>query len=93
MEVINNTDRCRFEIHIANQISYLEYNIKFKKMILAHTEVPVELTGQGIAKALVKNALKYAEDNNYKVIAVCKFSERFLDKHQEYNHLRDGFKI
>lgn len=93
MEIINNTDRLRFEIHLLDKMSYLEYQIKMKKMIFAHTEVPVELAGQGIAKTLVKHALQYAEDNNYKVIAVCKFSERFLDKHQEYNHLRDGFKI
>lgn len=93
MEVINNTERHRFEIHILDNMSYLEYQIKMKKMIFAHTEVPVELAGQGIAKTLVKHALQYAEDNNLKVIPVCSFSEKFLNKHQEYNHLRDGFKI
>ena len=93
MEIINNIDKNRFEIHLLDKLSILDYSIKFKKMIFAHTEVPVELAGQGIAKALVIDAIKFAEKNNYKIIPVCKYAERFFSKHQEYNHLLDGFKI
>lgn len=89
MEIINNTDRCRFELRIADKMAFQEYNIRLKKLIVAHTEVPVELSGQGFGKMLVKYALDFAEKNNYKVIPVCKFTEKYLDKHPEYNHLRD----
>lgn len=89
MEVINNKEKSRFEYHIGDRFAIMEYNIKFKKLIIAHTEVPAEFAGQGIGKKLVQYALHYAEKNNLLIIAICSFTESYLNKHPEYNHLRD----
>jgi predicted GNAT family acetyltransferase len=88
MNVKNNTDKSRFELNVMNKICYLEYSIKLKHIILAHTEVPVELVGQGFAKELLFNAIDFAKSKNFKIIPVCKFSESYLNKHKEYNDIR-----
>lgn len=92
MEIINNQERNRFEIHFANKIAFSEYQIRMKKLILAHTEVPVEFSGQGFGKMLVKHAIDYAEKNNLLIIPTCSFTEKYLDKHPEYNYIRDDKK-
>lgn len=88
MEIINNIDKSRFELKVIDKTCYMEYLIKMKTLIVAHTEVPVELSGQGFGKILVREAINFAKENNYKLIAVCKFTERFLNNHTEYNYIR-----
>lgn len=92
MEVINNIENSRFEIHFAKKYTFMDYNIKFKKLILAHTEVTVEFSGQGFGKLLVNYAINFAEKNSLLIIPTCSFVEKFLDKHQEFNYLRDDKK-
>ena len=88
MEVENNKEKSRFELKVLDKLCYLEYQVKLKSIIVAHTEVPVELSGQGLGKSLVCEAINYAKENNLKIIPVCKFTERYLNKHEEYNMLR-----
>uniref|UniRef100_A0AC34Q602 Protein NATD1 n=1 Tax=Panagrolaimus sp. JU765 TaxID=591449 RepID=A0AC34Q602_9BILA len=44
---------------------------------LFHTEVPPEHRGKGYGAALVKEAFKYAKENNYKVIPSCSYVEKY----------------
>lgn len=92
MEVTNNLEKSRFEIEFANKIAFMEYSIKFKKLIVSHTEVPVEFSGQGFGKLLVKYAINFAEKNNLLIIPTCSFTEKYLNKHPEYNYIRDDKK-
>ena len=67
-EVIDNTDKKRFEIHIDDKIALEDYEFFTtsageKGIEYKHTEVPAELGGQGIASYLVKYIL---DDENYK---------------------------
>lgn len=92
MEVINNSEKNRFEIHFDNKIAFMDYTIRLKKLIVSHTEVPVEFSGQGFGKMLVKYAIDFAEKNNLLIIPTCSFIEKYLDKHPEYNYIRDDRK-
>ena len=89
MEVKDNKEKSRFEYHIGDRFAIMDYSVRFKKLIISHTEVPVEFANQGIGKKLVQYALHYAEKNNLLIIAICSFTESYLNKHPEYNHLRD----
>ena len=55
--VKNNKEKKRFETTINDQIAFLEYIPAGQNIVLAHTEVPVELEGQGVGSQLVKQAL------------------------------------
>ncbi|PPK84767.1 hypothetical protein CLV84_3931 [Neolewinella xylanilytica] len=83
--VVNNPDKNRFEISQGSQLSKLEYRMKDDEFIdLVHTEVPDELSGQGIGGSLVSTALQYARDNNLKAIPSCPFVASYVSRHPEW---------
>jgi len=49
--------------------------------------VPPALEGKGAASAVVQKALQYAKDNNYKIVPICPFVQRYLKKHEEWNSI------
>jgi predicted GNAT family acetyltransferase len=46
------------------------------------TFVPDALRGRGIAAALTKRALDYADSIGYTVIPSCSYVERYMERHQ-----------
>ena len=86
--VINNTEKNRFEISHGSQLSKLEYRMKDDEFIdLVHTEVPEDLTGQGIGSSLVTAALEYARENDLKAIPSCPFVASYVDRHPEWQDI------
>ncbi|KAI6176906.1 N-acetyltransferase domain-containing protein 1 [Aphelenchoides bicaudatus] len=45
-----------------------------------HTEVPVELRGQGIAAKLCKEAFKYCQENQLKVVTTCPYVQKYVNE-------------
>ena len=58
-----------------------------EKIIIEHTEVPVELEGKGIAGRIVRTALDYARAQKLKVMPLCPFTAGFIHRHPEYQDL------
>jgi len=75
----------RFELLMEGQTAYIEYNTFEGGFDLAHTYVPKELEGRGIAAALVKKALRYAHDHHWQVKASCPYVSAYLQRHPEEN--------
>lgn len=70
-----------------NQTARIDYrNIGPKKIEMYHTEVPEELRGRGIGKALAKGALECAGSNDMKVKVTCEYLINFVNKHAEPKH-------
>ena len=55
------------------QIAELDYDLQDGILNAYHTGVRPELEGQGIAARLFDELVKYARDNNYKVIPTCSY--------------------
>ena len=74
-----------------NLRALVDYKIKNDKMYLTHSEVPVELRGNGIGKILIKKTLeKLVEegyDKQYTIIATCPFIVYFVEKNQEWSEI------
>ncbi|OJW52737.1 MAG: hypothetical protein BGO67_09595 [Alphaproteobacteria bacterium 41-28] len=51
------------------------------------TFVPPKSRGQHIGQDIVKFALDFAKENDYKIIPSCSFVKAFIDKHSEYSKL------
>ena len=86
--VTNNPEKNRFEISHGSQLSKLEYRMKDDEFIdLVHTEVPEDLTGQGIGSSLVTAALEYAWDNDLKAIPSCPFVASYVNRHPEWQDI------
>jgi len=89
INIEHNKQIHRFEVHIDGHTGYLEYKEQGDGLLeYAHTIVPKQLGGQGIGSQLVKHALDYARDNNYKVIPSCSFVDAYMNKHESYQSLR-----
>jgi predicted GNAT family acetyltransferase len=54
------------------------------QMVIEHTEVNVELEGQGVGKQLVFTAVEYARTHNLKIVPLCPFAKKVLSKETEW---------
>ena len=81
--IIHIPEKNRFEFFLEGQTAYIEYETFKDGFDLAHTYVPKELEGRGIAAALVKQALRYARDHHWQVKASCPYVAHYLQKHPE----------
>lgn len=60
------------------------------KIIIDHTEVDDSLKGNGVGKDLVAEGVKFARENNLKIVATCTFAKAELEKHPEYADVLAG---
>ncbi len=79
-----NVEKSRFEVLKDNQVAFVTYKLYKNEISFLHTEVPKELSGQGIGSFLAKNVLEYARNNHLRVKPYCPFIKAYIDKHQEY---------
>lgn len=85
----NNTERSRYELVTDGHISYVEYMLPGKKLILTHTEVPKALEGKGIGSKLIDHVLEDAKKLGLKVIPLCPFIASYIKRHPEWNSVLD----
>ena len=83
LEVINNEQRQQFQVSVEGETAFMEYRFKDGVIVLMHTEVPEQLSGRGIATALVEFAFDYALKNNFPVKIYCPFVLMWLKRHPE----------
>lgn len=53
------------------------------RFIIDHTEVDDEFNGLGVGKAMVMEAVKYARDNDLKILPLCPFAKSIFNKTPE----------
>lgn len=84
-QVINNAKDFQFEHHSGSLVSKLEYRLGKGRLVLVHTEVPEEISDQGIGSSLVKAAMQHAKANDLEVLVYCPFAASYLERHPEWN--------
>lgn len=89
-KIINNTASNRIEAKLDTEvIGLVDYELtEDNVLIVPHTEVNTKYEGQGIAGAMTKALLDFAETNNYKVLPICPYTKTYIDRHPEYHKLR-----
>lgn len=73
----------RFILEQHGRVAELVYDTEPGRIILVHTEVPDELSGEGIGGDLVSAAVDRARDEDLQVVPWCPFARRWLEKHTE----------
>jgi predicted GNAT family acetyltransferase len=53
------------------------------RIVIQHTEVDGSLRGQNIALQLVENGVEYARQQHLKVVPLCRFAKKMIEKHPE----------
>ncbi|MDC8000754.1 GNAT family N-acetyltransferase [Aequorivita todarodis] len=87
MRVIDNKEMNRFEAEIDGNKAIIEYSVLPGVLSLNHTEVPKELSGQGVASEMTEKVLLQIELLGLKVIPVCPFIKKYIGKHPEWKSI------
>ena len=53
-------------------------------MTIDHTEVDESLQGKGVGKDLVEAGVKFARENDLKIVAQCSFAKKVIDETPEF---------
>lgn len=85
--VFDNPEASRYEIIVGDQVAFLTYRRGDDNWLLAHTEVPEGLRGQGLGTILAKHALAEARKAGVKVTVKCPFVTSWLRRHHEYDDI------
>ena len=60
------------------------------KIVIDHTEVDESLQGEGIGNDLVEAGVKFARENNLKIVPTCPFAKKVIDDVPEYQDVLAG---
>lgn len=86
VEISNNREQNRYEIRQDGELAGIaEYMLNDGLITFTHTEVFPEFEGRGLASRLVGHAMddvRAAGDR--KVLALCPYVKRWLQKHPDY---------
>ena len=82
-DVTDNTDASRFELRADGWLAELIYRIRGDRLVLVHTEVPVELEGRGVGGRLVTAAVDRAVREGLTLVPLCPFARGWLERHPE----------
>lgn len=90
-EVIDNPAQHRFELDLGDEaIAAAYYRIEDGRVVLIHTEVPYEYSGQGVGSRLARGVFDAIRASGRKAVLKCSFMARFYAAHPEYSDIVDG---
>jgi len=94
LDVSKNLERRRYEAEVNGYTVFIDY-IKAKNAIyLTHTEVPAQLAGQGVGKAIVKEVLTQIKEEGEKVAPLCPLVAAYIKKNREWVPMvADGYNV
>jgi uncharacterized protein len=82
-EITDNEAQSRFEAEIGGRRAELLYRRNGNRLVLIHTEVPVQAEGHGIGGALVSAAVDRAARDGMTVVPLCPFARGWLQRHPD----------
>lgn len=83
--VTHDAGRKRFEMRVAvGPPAFLSYAHEGDRVVFAHTEVPEELRGRGLAAILVRSALEEARRRRWTIEARCDYVATFIRRNPEF---------
>ena len=87
MRVIDNKELRRFETQVDGHQAIIAYSVMPNILMLNHTEVDKALEGRGVASEMAEKVLLEIELRGLKVIPVCPFIKKYINKHPEWNSI------
>ncbi|MFF3916819.1 GNAT family N-acetyltransferase [Streptomyces sp. NPDC001852] len=88
--VEHNDAMHRYEILVDGERAGLTaYRDRGEQRVFYHTEVDDAFAGRGLASRLVKEALTDVRESGKRVVPVCPYVAKFLNKHEEFADITD----
>lgn len=89
-EVIERPELNRFELQVGDAPACAYYRVEGDNLVLLHTEVPFELSGQGIASRPAEGVFALARSSGRKLVLRCSFMARWASLHPEQQDIVVG---
>lgn len=83
----HKSDDKKFAAEIEGRESFLSYERRNGALDLKHTFVDEADRGGGVAADLVDTALRFADENDLKVVPSCSYVETYIERHPEWKKL------
>jgi len=90
MDVVEKPEQNRFELALDGGTALVAYQPDGNRLILLHTEVPSEFSGQGIGSRLAKGVFESIRASGRKAVIRCPFLKEWVARHHEYDDIIDG---
>lgn len=90
MDVVEKPEQNRFELALDGGTALVAYRVDGNRLVLIHTEVPEEFSGQGIGSRLAKGVFELIRASGRKAVVRCPFLQAWIAKHPEYDDIVDG---
>jgi predicted GNAT family acetyltransferase len=87
LEVSHNEAEHTFEVWIDGYRSKLDYIQDGNNFVITHVGVYPEHRGQGVAGKIVEAGLKYAQQNDLRVIPMCSYAAAYIRRNPRYREL------
>lgn len=85
---IEQTDESFDLYYDAEKAGFLEYNLETEGILtITHTEVAEEFGGKGLGMELVKAAVEDAKKNNLKIVSLCPYAKKMIERTPEFKDL------
>ncbi|MEU2930717.1 GNAT family N-acetyltransferase [Streptomyces sp. NPDC007251] len=83
-------DRHRYEILADGALAgFTEYLDRDEQRVFYHTEIDDAFAGRGLASRLVQQALTDVRNAGKRVVPVCPYVAKFLQRHDEFADITD----
>lgn len=79
----------RFLVAVEGHDCVIDYRRNGAVLTITHTGVPSAIGGRGIAAALTRALLDWAQREQLRVIPQCSYAAVFIQRHPEYAQLLD----
>jgi predicted GNAT family acetyltransferase len=90
VETVDNSAQSRFEILVDGKVAgFADYRLLPTKIVFTHTEVLPAYEGQGLASRLIGHALDMSRDTGLRVVALCPYVAKYIERHPAYKDLLD----
>jgi len=90
-KLINNRSKSRYELPISGDaVAVVYYSIENDLVVLRHTEIPSEFSGQGYGTRVARAVFDKLRSEGARVMATCPFMALFAARHPEYAAMLDG---
>jgi uncharacterized protein len=88
VEVADVPEASRYELRLGGRLVGLAaYRRRDDRIVLTHTEVDESCEGRGYGSRLAAAALEDARRQGLRVVPLCPFIARYIDRHPEYEEL------
>jgi predicted GNAT family acetyltransferase len=87
LELIDNTEKKRYEFHLGSEVPRVEYIRAQDKIYLTHTEVPPSLAGKGIGSKLIGAVLEDIKEKGLTLVPLCPFVALYLQRNPKWKKL------